>query len=145
MIAAGLRFRGAWRLWAPVIGLVVGSAIGGFAFGIYDTASVGEAAWVGLPPVVHVGFDLGFGPAFWALLPAFVFVTLVGAMDTLGDTIAVQRVSWRRPRAIDFRSVQGAGLEDEFQQSKNLVVIHAGRATVRETTRTGTPTPRRAP
>ncbi|MYD88614.1 MAG: hypothetical protein F4Y14_22150 [Acidobacteria bacterium] len=112
MIAAGLRFRGAWRLWAPVIGLVVGSAIGGFVFGIYDAASVVDAAWVGLPPVAHVGFDLGFGPAFWALLPAFVFVTLVGAMDTLGDTIAVQRVSWRRPRAIDFRSVQGALFAD---------------------------------
>ncbi len=35
-------------------------------------------------------------------------VTLVGAMDTLGDSIAIQRVSWRRPRAIDFRSIQGA-------------------------------------
>ena len=35
-------------------------------------------------------------------------VTLVGALDTLGDAIAIQRVSWRRPRAIDFRSIQGA-------------------------------------
>ena len=112
MVAAGLRFPGAWRLWAPVLGLVVGSATGGFAFGIFDTASVVDAAWVGLPPVVHVGFDLGLGPAFWALLPAFVFVTLVGAMDTLGDTIAIQRVSWRKPRAIDFRSVQGAIFAD---------------------------------
>ncbi len=29
-------------------------------------------------------------------------------LDTLGDAIAIQRVSWRRPRAIDFRSIQGA-------------------------------------
>ena len=29
-------------------------------------------------------------------------------MDTLGDGVAIQRVSWRRPRAIDFRSIQGA-------------------------------------
>ena len=29
-------------------------------------------------------------------------------MDTLGDTIAIQRASWRKPRAIDFRSIQGA-------------------------------------
>ncbi len=28
-------------------------------------------------------------------------------MDTLGDGVAIQRVSWRRPRAIDFRSIQG--------------------------------------
>ena len=29
-------------------------------------------------------------------------------MDTLGDSIAIQRASWRKPRAIDFRAVQGA-------------------------------------
>ena len=29
-------------------------------------------------------------------------------MDTLGDAIAIQRASWRTPRAIDFRSIQGA-------------------------------------
>ena len=68
----------------------------------------GRRGWVGLPPIAYPGLDLGFGPAFWALLPAFVLVTLVGAMDTLGDGVAIQRVSWRRPRAIDFRSIQGA-------------------------------------
>ena len=86
----------------------MGSATGGFAFGIYDTATVIEASWVGLPPAAWPGLDLGFGPAFWALLPAFVLLTLVGAMDTLGDGIAIQRASWRKPRAIDFRSIQGA-------------------------------------
>ena len=108
MVGVAIRFSGSWRLWAPVIGLVAGSATGGVAFGIYDTAGVLDAAWFGLPPAAHVGLDLGFGPEFWALLPAFVFVTLVGAMDTIGDTIAVQRIAWRKPRAIDFRSIQGA-------------------------------------
>ena len=108
MVAGAIRLSGAWRLWAPIIGLVAGSATGGFVFGIYDVPSVLDAAWVGLPPAVYAGLDLSFGPTFWALLPSFVFVTLVGAMDTIGDTIAVQRVSWRRPRALDFRAVQGA-------------------------------------
>ncbi len=67
-----------------------------------------EAAWIGLPQFAWPGFDFGFGPEFWALLPAFVMLTLVGAMDTLGDSIAIQRASWRKPRAIDFRSIQGA-------------------------------------
>ena len=98
----------AWRLWAPVIGIGAGSAVGGLVFGIYETARISEAAWVGLPAVVWPGLDLSFGPTFWALLPAFVLVTLIGALDTIGDTIAIQRVSWRRPRAIDFRSIQGA-------------------------------------
>ena len=108
MVAAALRARGAWRLWGPLLAMVGGSAMGGFVFGIYDTQRVIEADWIGLPAFAYPGLDLGFGPEFWALLPAFVLVTLVGAMDTLGDTIAIQRVSWRRPRAVDFRSIQGA-------------------------------------
>ena len=44
---------------------------------------------------------------FWALLPAFVAVTIVGAIETVGDGVAIQRVSRRRPQATDFRVVQG--------------------------------------
>ena len=29
-------------------------------------------------------------------------------MDTIGDSVAIQRISWRRPRAVDYRAVQGA-------------------------------------
>ena len=103
-----LRFSGAMRLWAPAIGIVAGCLVAGLGFGIHDLTSVAEAAWIGLPDLAYPGVDLSFRPEFWALLPAFVMVTLVGAMDTLGDAIAIQRVSWRRPRAIDFRSIQGA-------------------------------------
>ena len=35
-------------------------------------------------------------------------VTLVGAIETIGDGVAIQRVSRRTPRATDFRVVQGA-------------------------------------
>ncbi len=108
MILIPLRFTGALRLWAPAIGIVAGGLTAGLGFGIYDLATVREAAWIGLPDLAHPGVDLGFRPEFWALLPSFIMVTLVGAMDTLGDSIAIQRVSWRRPRAIDFRSIQGA-------------------------------------
>ena len=106
-VAFVLRASGIWRLWAPVIGIGVG-CVAASLFGLYDTQQVGAAAWVGFPTGGWAGFDLSFGPAFWALLPAFVFVTLVGAIETVGDTVAVQRVSWRTPRAVDFRTVQGS-------------------------------------
>ena len=51
-----------------------------------------------LPDGSWPGLDLSFGPVFWTLLPAFVFVTLVGAIETVGDSIAIQQVSWRKPR-----------------------------------------------
>ena len=103
-----LRFSGVLRLWAPALGIVAGCLVAGLGFGIYDLTTVAEAAWIGLPDLAYPGIDLSFRPEFWALLPSFIMVTLVGAMDTLGDAIAIQRVSWRKPRAVDFRSIQGA-------------------------------------
>ena len=111
VVGIALRAKGALRLWAPVIGVVTGSVVAAF-YGLYDVDRIADAAWVGLPEGGWPGFDLGFGPVFWGLLPAFVFVTGVGAIETLGDSAAIQRVSWRRPRAIDFRAVQGAVAAD---------------------------------
>ncbi len=95
------------RLWSPVIGIAVGCAVAA-PFGLYDAGPVLEAAWVGVPSGGWPGLELSPGPEFWALLPAFVVVTLVGAIETLGDGVAIQRVSRRRQRATDFRVVQGA-------------------------------------
>ncbi|MDE0029039.1 MAG: hypothetical protein OXU42_06540 [Deltaproteobacteria bacterium] len=111
IICIALKATGSLRLWAPVIGVVIGSAVAG-GFGLYDTGLVADSAWVGLPDGEWPGLDLGFGAAFWALLPAFVFVTLVGAIETIGDGVAIQRVSWRGPRAVDFRAVEGAVAAD---------------------------------
>ena len=102
-----LRGPPAWRLWSPVIGIAVGCAVGG-PFGLYDFQKVVEAPWVGLPVGSWPGLDLTPGAEFWALLPAFVVVTLVGAIETIGDGVAIQRVSRRRAKATDFRVVQGA-------------------------------------
>ena len=108
MVAISIRATATLRLWAAAVGLVTGSLVGGLVFGIYDWERVQAAAWVGLPPAAWPGLDLSLGPDFWALLPAFVILTLVGALDTIGDGIAIQRISWRKPRAIDFQSIQGA-------------------------------------
>ena len=111
IVAIALTATGVWRLWAPVIGVVVGSAVGG-VFGIYEVERVAQAAWFGFPEGGWPGFDLDFGPAFWTLLPAFVLVTLVGAIETVGDSIAIQHVSWRERRAVDYRAVEGAVAAD---------------------------------
>ncbi|MXY14492.1 MAG: hypothetical protein F4Y53_02210 [Proteobacteria bacterium] len=111
IIFIALKATGVLRLWAPVIGVVVGSLVAGF-YGLYDIERVAAASWVGFPAGEWPGLDLSFGPVFWTLLPAFVFVTLVGAIETIGDSIAIQRVSWRQPRAADFRAVQGTVAAD---------------------------------
>jgi len=102
-----LRAPSALRLWSPVIGIAVGCAVAA-PFGLYDLGPVLDAPWVGVPSGGWPGLELTPGPEFWALLPAFVVVTLVGAIETLGDGVAIQRVSRRRQQATDFRVVQGA-------------------------------------
>ena len=102
-----LRASPAWRLWSPLIGIAVGCVVAAF-YGLYDVGQVLDASWVGIPLSAWPGFDLTPGVEFWALLPAFVVVTIVGAIETIGDGVAIQRVTQRRPRATDFRVVQGA-------------------------------------
>ena len=109
LVVAGMVLRAppAWRLWSPIVGIAVGS-IAGAPFSLYDVDQVLDASWVGAPVGSWPGIDVTPGNEFWALLPAFVVVTLVGAIETVGDGVAIQRVSQRRPRATDFRVVQGA-------------------------------------
>ena len=95
------------RLWSPVIGIIVGCAVSA-PFGLYDAQNILDASWIGAPISAWPGLDLVPSVEFWALLPAFVVVTLVGAIETIGDGVAIQRVSQRRHRATDFRVVQGA-------------------------------------
>ena len=102
-----LRAPQSWRLWSPIIGIVVGCVVS-VPFGLYDLQTIIEAPWVGVPFRSWPGLNLTPGVEFWALLPAFIIVTMVGAIETVGDGIAIQQVSRRRPRATDFRVVQGA-------------------------------------
>ena len=106
-----IRVSHSWRLWVPPIGLVLGISVAGF-FGIYDFEKVLEADWIGFPHEGWPGIDLHFGVEFWALLPAFVLVTLIGVIETIGDTVVVQELSWRKSRPTNFREVQGAVYAD---------------------------------
>ena len=96
-----------WQQWVPIFGLLAGCAVA-LAWGLYDFQRVDEAPWVGLPANQWPGFDLSFGATFWALLPGFVIVVMATTINSISDTVAIQQVAWRRPRATDFRVVQGA-------------------------------------
>ncbi len=107
IVVLTLRGSAAVRLWAPIICIIVG-CIAAVILGIYDFERVTQANWVGFPIGSWPGLGLAFDTSFWTLLPAFLFIGAIISIQVNGDVIAVQQVSWRQTRAIDFRRVQGA-------------------------------------
>ena len=104
--ALALRRSPLLRLWGPLIG-IVGGCIAAALFGIYDVNRIVEAPWVGFPSEwPGIGFE--FGLAFWTLLPSYLFLGVIIAIQTNGTTIVAQNVSYRGDRAVDFRGIQGA-------------------------------------
>lgn len=99
--------RGQLRLWGPLIGLIIGW-LTAFALGLVELENVQTADWVGLPEARWPGIDLSFSETFWLLLPGFVICTIVGALETFGDGLAIQELSRRGKRPVDFKVVQGA-------------------------------------
>ncbi|MDE0267754.1 MAG: hypothetical protein OXI96_01780 [Acidimicrobiaceae bacterium] len=107
VVILALRVSGAWRVWSPVIGIAAGCVVA-VVFEVYEVQPIRDARWIGLPDSGFPGIDLTPGVDFWALLPAFVVIALVGSVKNIGDCIAIQQVSWRRPRVTDYRLVQGS-------------------------------------
>ena len=99
--------RGATRLWAPLIGILVGTVVAA-PTGMLDWTPLLNAAWFGLPQSGWPGLDLSFDARFLGLLVPFIIVTIIGAIETYGDAIAIQRVSHRTPVPVDFKVVQRA-------------------------------------
>ena len=109
LVISGIALKGTarLRLWAPVIGVIIGSVIAGL-YGLYDVDRVADAAWIDVPTNQWPGFDVNFGPTFWMLLPSFLLVAMIASIRTMSSAVAIQRVSWRRQRSVDYRAVQGA-------------------------------------
>ena len=84
------------RLWPRIAALVIGCAVSA-GFGIYDAQAIVDVPWIGEPFSSWPGLDVTPGVELWALLPAFVAVTIVRAIETVGDGVAIQQVSRRRP------------------------------------------------
>ena len=107
-VMLAMRASGLWRLWAPLIGIASGCAAAAL-LGLYDPQRVLDAHWLYVPDIaVWPGLDLSPGTEFWTLLPGFLIVSLVVAIKMSSDGVVIQGVSRVRPRATDFRLVQGA-------------------------------------
>ena len=107
ILAISFFAKGAVRLWGPVIGVLAGCLLAGF-YGALDFSKVAQADWIGFPTATWPGLDASFRFEFWMLLIPFVIVTIVGAIETYGDGVAIQKLSHREAQPTDYRAVQGA-------------------------------------
>ncbi len=105
-VIVALRAKGRWRIVAPFISILAGTAVAA-PFGVLDADRILSAGWFGIPEIPPLGFQLTPTKEFWALLPSFAILTLVLGIKTISDGIVIQQGSRRRPRAIDFRQIQG--------------------------------------
>ena len=105
-VIAALRSSGRWRLVAPLLSILAGCVVAA-AFGALDGERIANASWFGIPEVPDLSFDLTPDKEFWLLLPSFAILTLVLGLKTISDGVVIQQASRRRPRAIDFRQIQG--------------------------------------
>ena len=96
-----------YRLWAPIAGLVAGCLVA-LATGDWSFTNTSDAAIVGFPIGEWESPTFPTSAEGFAILGAFIIATLAGTFETVGDAIAVQKVSLRDFRKIDYDSVRGA-------------------------------------
>ena len=105
-VIATLRARGRWRIVAPFISILAGCLVAA-GFGVLDGEQLRSSGWFGIPELPPLSLDVTPDKQFWALLPTFAILTLVLGIKTISDGVVIQQGSRRRPRAIDFRQIQG--------------------------------------
>ena len=106
--AVAVKAKGALRLWAPVIGVVTGFSGG------RDVRTVRHHADRGRVLGGRTGRRLAWPASISASDPHSGRCCRRSCSSpwwarsrTIGDSVAIQRVSWRKPWAVDFRAVQG--------------------------------------
>ena len=102
-----LRTSGLLRLLAIPITILVG-CLAAVPLGVYDIQPALDAPWLGFPEFsAWPGLSPILDQDFLALLLVFLIVSVVVGIKASNEGAAIQQVSWRRPRAVDFRGVQG--------------------------------------
>ena len=96
-----------YRLWSPIVGLAAGCITAAIT-GDWSFGQTNDAAILGFPIDEWEAPTFPTSGAAFAVLGAFIIATLAGTFETVGDAIAIQKVSLRDFRRIDYEAVRGA-------------------------------------
>lgn len=101
------------RLWAPILGILGGLVLAGFLHELTFT-NFQNSEIFGIPKFKLPGFKFSFSGAALALFISFLITTIISAIETTGDAMAIQEVSKRSFKKIDYNAIKGALNNDAF-------------------------------
>jgi NCS2 family nucleobase:cation symporter-2/xanthine permease XanP len=94
------------RLWCPFIGMAAGLLVS-WALGLMPTRSLSPYPWFGWFRGTWPGFAFDLKAEHVSLLATMAVLTVINGVQAIGNSMAVQRVSHREPRQVNYQVVQG--------------------------------------
>jgi xanthine/uracil permease len=94
------------RIWCPIIGMALGFATAS-ALGLTHFKSFQTASWFGLPAGQWPGLTWGFRYEHLPVIAAMAVVTVINGVQAVGNSMAVQQVSTRNFKKVDYDRIQG--------------------------------------
>ena len=95
------------RLWCPMIGMA-GGLLTSWLLGQFDFQHLLSNPWVGAFPGSWPGLAWDLKLDYLPLFGALVVLTFINGAQAIGNSMAVQQISHRERRPIDYGVVQGA-------------------------------------
>jgi len=94
------------RLWCPFIGMASGLLVS-WAVGLPFFSGLSHYPWLGWFQGTWPGLDLHLKVADFSLFATLAVLTVINGVQAIGNSMAVQQVSHREPRQVDYKVVQG--------------------------------------
>lgn len=94
------------RLWCPIIGLLGGVATS-WVLGQINFQTLFAHPWLGRFPGEWPGLATDIQSGHLPLLAALGVLTFINGVQAIGNSMAVQQVSHRKPQQMDYESIQG--------------------------------------
>ncbi len=95
------------RLWSPILGMGAGLLVSWY-FGLLHDQPLRDYSWIGWFRGTWPGLTLDLNMNCIPFAVALAVLTVINGVQAIGNSMAVQRISHREQRKIDYGVIQGA-------------------------------------
>jgi NCS2 family nucleobase:cation symporter-2/xanthine permease XanP len=99
------------RLWCPMIGMA-GGLLTSWILGQFTFQDLLSNPWLGAFPGRWPGLTFDLKPDYLPLFATLAVLTVINGVQAIGNSMAVQQISHREPRHIDYGVIQGTMYAD---------------------------------